>query len=209
MLSRLLPFMGPEEYDKLEPPSYDEVGLKNVAALIDGKDFLAETVRSDRFLNCSQASNKMHASVFRVLIWSLPCGIVIERTCTFLGRASEKNLMRTWGKHGRLKFPIGYLILGDKGFDNTAGCYTNYNTTLHPSFLSNAEFNKDQVNHNIFVCQKRYSCEVVYSRITQVAKLSGVFRREWFHHFESLVGWAHGRANLCYGFLQDIDYKKD
>jgi hypothetical protein len=50
-----------------------------------------------------------------------------------------------------------------------------------------------------------FSCEVVYSRVTQVEKLAGIMKREWFHHCESLIGWAHGRANLCYGHLQQIN----
>ena len=133
----------------------------------------------------------------------------MEKTPVFLGRASEKGLMNTWGKLGRLKFPAGYLILGDKGFDNTAGCYVNYNTTLHPSFLTNDQFSRDKVNHNTFISQKSYSCEIVYSRVTRVGKLSGVFRREWFRHHESLVGWAPGRANLCYGYLQEVGNGED
>jgi len=62
----------------------------------------------------------MHHSAFRLLTWSLPCGAVIARTPAFFGRASEKALMSTWGQLGMLKFPAGYLILGDKGFDGTA-----------------------------------------------------------------------------------------
>ena len=204
MLSSLLPFMDATSFEALEPESYIDMNLRMIGALVDGKDFLTETVRSDRVLNCALASNKMHHSAFRVLTWSLPCGAVIERTPAFFGRASEKALMNTWGKLGRLKFPFGYMILGDKGFDNTATCYVNYNTTLHPAFLTNDQFNQDQGNHNITICQKRYSCETVYSRVTDTVKLSGVYRREHFQHFEALVGWAHGRANICYGYLQKV-----
>ena len=202
MMSHLLIFLDSAAYDALEPESYKEVGLRKVAALVDGKDFLTETVRVDRVMNCAQASNKMHASAFRVLTWSLPCGAVVERTPAFLSRASEKGIMSAWGKRNRLKFPVGYVNLGDKGFDNTASCYVNYNTTLHPSFLSNKRFTKGQVNHNTYISQKRYSCEVVYQRVTRVGKLSGIYRREWFQHFENIVGWAHGRSNLCYKYLQ-------
>jgi hypothetical protein len=202
-MSDFLHFMDVEAFDKLEPASYKELGLRRVAALVDGKDFLTETSR-DRVYNPAQASNKMHASAFRLLTWSLPCGAVVERTIAFLARASEKALMNLWGSYDRLVFPVNYLILGDKGFDNTAGCYFNYNTTLHPSFLTNPEFNRDQVNHNVRICQKRYSCEVVYSRVTRILKLSGVIGKESFSHFEAMVGWAHGRANLCYTPLQKL-----
>jgi hypothetical protein len=202
-MSDFLHFMDAEAFDELEPASYKELGLRRVAALVDGKDFLTETSR-DRVYNPAQASNKMHASAFRLLTWSLPCGAVVERTIAFLARASEKALMNLWGSYNRLVFPVNYLILGDKGFDNTAGCYFNYNTTLHPSFLTNPEFNRDQVNHNVHICQKRYSCEVVYSRVTRILKLSGVIGKESFSHFEAMVGWAHGRANLCYTSLQKV-----
>lgn len=179
MMSSLLVFMDEKSFDDLEPESYLDINLRKVCDVVDGKDFLTETVRNDRVLNCAQASNKMHHSAFRVLTWSLPCGAVIERSPAFLARASEKAIMNIWGNLGRLKFPNGYLILGDKGFDNTAGCYVNYNTTLHPAFLTNSQFSRDQVNHNISICQKRYSCEIVYSRVTRTRKLSGVFRQEW------------------------------
>lgn len=137
---------------------------------------MAETVRQDRILNCSQASNKMHHSTFRVLTWLLPCGAVVERTPASLARASEKGIMNTWGKLGRLRFPNGYLILGDKGFNNTAGCYINYNTTLHPAFLTNANFNRDQVNHNISICQKRYSPPLITSSSSNVVNLSYIIQ---------------------------------
>jgi len=144
MLSSFLPFMDESSFEALEPESYIDMDLRKIGALVDGKDFLSETVRSDRVLNCALASNKMHHSAFRLLTWSLPCGAVIARTPALFGRASEKAIMSTWGKLGMLKFPAGYLILGDKGFDGTATCYVNYNTTL-----TNDQFNKDQVNHNI------------------------------------------------------------
>jgi hypothetical protein len=204
MISSWLHLLNAEAIDQLRPKSYEELGLNEIAAVIDGKDFLCETVRVDRVVHCAQASNKMHASAIRVLTWSLSCGAVIERTPACLGLASEKSIMNAWGKNGHLQFPFRYMILGDKGFENTAGCYSNYNATLHPSFLTHGNFNRDQIDHNITISQKRYSCEVVYSRVVEVRKLQGIFKREWFQHFEALLGWAHGRANF-YTHLQKID----
>ena len=204
MMSDFLAFFDREAYDKLNPQSYIDLELEQICSVLDGKDYPCETVRSNRVLNCAQSSNKIHGSAFRNLTWSLPCGGVIERTPSFLGRASEKAIMSLWGSLGRLKFPKGYLILADKGFDNLAAYYTNYNTSLHPSFLHNKKFSEQQVNHNIKICQKRYSCEVVYSRVAMVGKLSGVIKREWFSHFEYLLAWAHGPANFAYGYLQPV-----
>lgn len=205
MLSSFLHYLDDDALETLEPEWYIKLDLRKIAGVIDGKDFLCETVRTDKHLNCAQSSNKVNHSAFRVLTWSLPCGAVIERTPAFFGRASEKAILRAWGGLGRLKFPKGWCILGDKGFDNTAGSYTNYNTTLHPSFLTNKRFSRNQVNHNVNICKKRYTCEVVYSRVAMMKKLSGILKRESFHHFESFVGLAHGLANLCYGYLQKIN----
>ena len=108
-----------------------------------------------------------------------------------------------------LAFLKGWLILGDKGFDNTAGSYSNFNTTVHPAFLTNPQFSLDEVNHNVLICQKRYTCEVVYSRVTQLKKLSGIIAREHFHHFEDILAWGHGLANIGYGYLQKVKNKYD
>jgi hypothetical protein len=205
MLSNLNNFLDPEALDQLEPEWYIKLGLRKIAAVVDGKDFLCETVRTDRTLNSAQSSNKVNHSAFRLLTWSLPCGAVVARTPACFGRASEKAILRAWGSLGMLAFAKGYCILGDKGFDNTACSYTNYNTTLHPAFLRSPQFSRDQVNHNIRICQKRYSCETVYSRIAQLNKLNGVCAREHFHHFEDIVGWSHGLANISYGYLQKVE----
>jgi len=129
---------------------------------------------------------------------------VVERTPAFLGRTSKIASINWWGLHGYLKFPLGYMILGDKGFDHTASCYVNYNTTLHPAFLTDGNFDLSQIGHNVNICQKKYTCEVVYSRVTDVPILYGKIPRQRFHLFDSIVGWAHGRANLCYEPLQNI-----
>ena len=68
-----------------------------------------------------------------------------------------------------------------------------------------SQFSRNEVNHNIEICKKRYTAEVVYSRISQTTRLNGIIPREHFHNVEYLVGWAHGVANICYGLLQEID----
>ena len=205
MLSTFCAYLDASAIGTLEPHWYKLLELNLIAALVEGKDWLSETYRRDRVLNCAQASNKVNHSAFRVLTWSLPCGAVIERTPAFFGRASEKAILRAWGAHGRLLFPKVFLILGDKGFDNTAGSYTNFNTTLHPAFLTNEQFSRDEVNHNVQICKKRYTCETVYSRVAGIEKLSGIIKRETFNHFEALLAWGHGRANICYKPLQKFE----
>ena len=204
MLSTFTHWIDTQALEEVKPEWYKILELNDIAAVIDGKDFMCETVRSDRYLNTAQASNKVNHSAFRLLTWSLPCGTVIQRTPGFFGRASEKAILRAWGNAGRLVLPVGTCILGDKGFDNTAGSYTNFNTTLHPSFLTDEQFSRRQVNHNMLICKKRYSCEVVYSRVVTLKKFQGILKREHFKYFESLAGWAHGIANICYADLQKV-----
>lgn len=89
MLSTFTHWIDDEVLDKLKPAWYKKLGLDDIAAVIDGKDFICETVRGDRFLNTAQASNKVNHSAFRLLTWSLPCGTVIQRTPDFLDGGTD------------------------------------------------------------------------------------------------------------------------
>ena len=76
----------------------------------------------------------MHSEAFIILTWSTPMGLTFEHTDGFLGRASEKMLVKVWAVKLN-NIPIGYLIMANKGFDKTTGYYPNFNTILHPAFL--------------------------------------------------------------------------
>ena len=78
----------------MELQSYIDLGLQKVGAVLDGKDFLCETVRSNRTVSISQQSNKMHADTFRILTYTLPFGLSFEHTDVFLSRVSEKGLVK-------------------------------------------------------------------------------------------------------------------
>jgi len=194
----ILPFITADVIDELEPQSYIDLDLRKVGAIIDGKDFYTETVRKDRVISVAQQGNKLHKSSFRILTWSLPCGLSFEHTDAFLARASEKQLNRLWCSNGRLKnIPPGYLIMGDKGFDQTTGFYYNNNGVLHPAFLhGNVQFSEEQLGHNLRACQLRYTCETFYSNVTNCDRLYGFIRRNMFHHFQDICHWGHGRANM-------------
>jgi hypothetical protein len=177
----ILPFIDGRMIDELEPEKCVKLGLRKVGAVLDGKDYLAETARSNRTVSVGQQSNKSHHAAFRNLTWSLPMGLVFEFTSPFLGRASEKSLVKLWGKHGRLtNLPKGYAVLLDKGFDKISGWLPNYNTVLHPAFLTKGKFNPEQIRYNLSICQNRYTCEVVYARVAQIENLQGVLKREKF-----------------------------
>ena len=135
--------------------------------------------------------------MFCILTWSDPSRLTYEHTSAFLSRFSEKCINKLWGKHGCLIIPAGYIILGDKGFANTSGMYLNFNTVLLPAFLlGNSQFTKEKVCHNLHVCQLWYSCETVYSRITNCQTLYGFIKHTFFYQLQDECDWAHGRANL-------------
>jgi hypothetical protein len=183
--------------DELEPSKYIALNFRQVCSVLDGKDWGVETARKDRTASVGSQSNKTHGSAFRAVTWPLPIGLVFEFTAPFLSRASEKRLVKLWGKHGRLENLIkGYAVLLDKGFDKINGWLPNYNPIYHPAFLTKGKFNPEQIRFNLTVCQNRYTCEVVYSRVNQVKGIQGVIKREKSHWFEDMMNWAHGRANL-------------
>jgi hypothetical protein len=96
------------------PAAYSVLEV-DVGALIDGKDFLTHTDRQLAALKNAMYSNKMHASAFRVIVWSTPSGLIFERTCPVLGRPSESRLVRMWrdnlGKVGECPGVVGWCLL--------------------------------------------------------------------------------------------------
>jgi len=182
--------------DKTLPSKYKWIGMIDTACVVDGKDIKGESVRNDRLASNTQRSNKVGWSAIRELTWSTPMGLIFEYTRGFLSRASEKAIMLSWGSNGRLKLPIGMVILGDKGFECTTAAYPNYNVTHHPAFLTNDQFNITQMGLNTQISQVRYTSEVVYARVTNRKSLYGYLERHRFSYFDELNAWAHGRANL-------------
>lgn len=194
----ILPFITSKLIDDLEPQSYKDLGLKKVGAIIDGKDFYTDTVRSDRSISTAQQGNKLNSSSIRILTWSLACGLNFEHADGIFARATEKNINEIWGKYGRLKnIPIGYVVLGDKGFYDTSGSYPNFNTIINPAFLhGSSQFSPELIGYNLRACQLRYTCKTVYSNVTNCPRMAGHIKREFFHRFQDVCDWSHGGANL-------------
>jgi 5'-3' exonuclease len=79
------------------PQEYIDLGLSDVGLLNDGKDFVTDTVRLNSCISRGQYSDKMKSSAARFIAWILPCGLSVTYTPLFLGRVSEKALVRYWG----------------------------------------------------------------------------------------------------------------
>ena len=202
-----------EFLDETYPTSYLDLDFTHpVATVVDGTDVLMETVRTDRYVNIFQASNKMHSSACRGITWSTPMGMVHEFTDPFFARASEKAIVKLWTSMGRLAdLPDGYLVSGDKGFDSTSVFYPKYNPVIHPAFLTGgdgAQFSVDQMDWNRQACKNRYTSEVVFSRVKMYGGLSGIIRRHHFHYLRDMWAFAHGMANMysCIQAPANSDY---
>jgi hypothetical protein len=87
-------------FDKEIPDEYIDRNLENVAALLDGKDFLIHVKRKDDFLRRVQHSNKMKAAAARGINWITGAGLSYEHTCLFAARATEVRLVQLWGSTG-------------------------------------------------------------------------------------------------------------
>lgn len=190
-----------EFLEKSYPQSYKDLNFPApVASVVDGTDVLCQTVRKHRAINVILRSDKVKHSAFRGITWSLPMGLVHEFTDPFFARASEKAIVRLWAGHGRFKdIPIGWLISGDKGFDQTSVFYPYYNQILHPAFLTGgdkAQFSEKQMDWNRKACENRYTSEVVFARFKNFGGLGEIMKRKSFHYVHYLWAWGHGMANM-------------
>ena len=71
--------------------------LEDVGMLNDGKDFVTDTVRKNSCLSRGQYSDKMKTSAARFVAWILPCGLSVTYSPLFVGRVSEKAMVKFWG----------------------------------------------------------------------------------------------------------------
>jgi len=187
-----------EFLDATLPREYRAAGFLKICAVPDGKDFAIETPRSNSFLARACFSDKIKHSAFRCITWSTPSGLTIDHTDMFLGRCPEKKLVELWSPRFVNKFPQGYAMLSDRGFAGTAFLYPNFNTQLVPSFLKGREqFDREDLLADIPICRLRYTCEVLFSRVTNETILCDTIKRENFALVDTALHWAHAAANLC------------
>ena len=90
-----------------QPSTYDDVGLiDNISFVVDGKDIQLDTIRGNALIAGLQYSDKSSGSAARIITFSGKCGIVLEFTCPFFGRASETAIMKLWGSYRNKEVPL-------------------------------------------------------------------------------------------------------
>ena len=123
-------------------------------------------------------------------------GLIFKHTDCFLGRVSEKKLVELWGPRLK-KCPIGWYMLSDRGFFDTARFYPNMNHQKTPKFLSGREqFKEEEVSSDRRIYKLRYTCKVAFSRITKTRGLRDVISNDFFPFLDTMNHWGHATVNL-------------
>ena len=94
-------------------------------------------------------------------------------------------------------------MLADRGFDGDSLSYPHFNVFVTPEFLgknedgsSRIQFTLAELDRDHKICELRYTCEVVFSRVTTEKILSGVIPYSALAYIEHAHCWAHAQANL-------------
>ncbi len=96
------------------------------------------------------------------------------------------------------KLPALLKVLADRGFANDSLSYPHFNDVITPEFYDkeSKQFSLPQLQRDRKICELRYTCEVVFSRVTTEKIVSGVIPYLAFAHIEHAHCWAHAQANL-------------
>lgn len=101
------------------------------------------------------------------------------------------------------KLPAIFKVLADRGFDGDSLSYPHFNVVVTPEFLgkdedgsSRKQFTLAELMRDRRICELRYTCEVVFSRVTTKKMVAGVIPYEALAHIEHAHCWAHAQANL-------------
>jgi len=101
------------------------------------------------------------------------------------------------------KLPACFKVLADRGFDGDSLSYPHFNVVVTPAFKGKNEdgstrtqFDFSELDRDRKICELRYTCEVVFSRVTTKEIVSGVIPYSALAHIEHAHCWAHAQANL-------------
>lgn len=88
------------EYLNAERPQmFSDANQREVAVLVDGKDFMINDPKKNSAIKQATWSDKVHHSAGRLITWSTPAGLIVEVTPFYLGRATESAIFALWGSH--------------------------------------------------------------------------------------------------------------
>ena len=104
--------------------------------------------------------------------------------------------MQLWGERFK-DCPEGWDMLVDRGFAGTAHHYPKYHAQLSPAFVDGRKhLDVEEFQSDYQLCRRRYSCEVVYSRVNKTTCLRDIIMNQFFPILQYAHHWGHGAANL-------------
>ena len=107
------------------------------------------------------------------------------------------------------KIPPGWKILADRGFWRDGILYPHLNEILFPHFIHKREqFESEEISTDRKICQLRYTCEVAFSRVTDINAIAGVIPYRLFPYVEHIVNWGHANVNLGAPLQNPMNWNK-
>ena len=95
------------------------------------------------------------------------------------------------------KIPKGWKILADRGFAKDGILYPFLNEILFPHFIDKRQqFEAEEITIDRKICELRYTCEVCFSRVTNISALRGVIPYRLFQYVPHMINWGHANINL-------------
>jgi hypothetical protein len=105
------------------------------------------------------------------------------------------------------KFPPGWIILADRGFANDSYMYPNLNHHITPHFLSGRpQFTTREISTDRVTCEHRYTCEVVFSRFTDIKCLRDVVPYQFNHILTDAVHCGLANNNMQQPLKKPVGY---
>ena len=96
-----------EDYLRAELPlPYYKEGMRFTALLLDGKDYLVDTLRTDKTYARNQNSNKSGGAAAREMCCTTPSGLGFLYTRLVGGRCEENDLVKVLGGDGTDYVPL-------------------------------------------------------------------------------------------------------
>ena len=101
------------------------------------------------------------------------------------------------------KLPAIFKILADRGFDGDSLSYPHVNVVVTPEFLGKdddgnwrKQFTLGELERDRSICELRYTCEVVFSRVTTEKLLAGIIPYGQLAFIDHAHCSAHAQTNL-------------
>ena len=108
---------------------------------------------------------------------------------------------------GLAKIPVGWQVIGDKGFTFDSIRYPNWNRIITPNLKNKRkQLSRFELNDDLPICQLRYISETHFSRITDENSLEDRVKTEYFPYLQDCEDYAEGKANLKQPFYPPNGY---